>query len=212
MSNNVQIRIVLADAHPAFRLGVRCILEAEPDFAIVGESANGIDVLKVVGNFRPDILLLDYAIPERGGLHVLEELSREESPTLSIVVTGGMERDQVTQALQVGARGMIPKTADPSTYPKAIRRVFAGELWVERNVLSEWALANAKAATRYGLTRRELEIVREISQGSSNKQIAAKFHVSEPTVKSHLTNIFEKLGVDSRFELSAFALQHHLLR
>ncbi len=212
MSKEGPIRIVVADAHPAFRLGLRAILQAESDFAIVGEAEDGSKALSLVGDLRPDILLLDVALPGPGALEVLEKLSREQSPTHSILLSGGMERKDVTQALQAGARGMIPKTADPLTYPKAIRRVLAGELWVERNVLSEWALANAQAATKYGLTRRELEIVREISQGCSNKQIAAKFNVSEPTVKSHLTNIFEKLGVNSRFELSAFALQHHLLR
>lgn len=211
MSEEKPIRIVVADDHPAFRCGLRQILEADPDLAVVGEAEDGIQALRLVEELRPNVLLLDVFMPGLSGLDVLEKLASTNLPVVTVLVTAGIERKQLIQALRLSARGLILKTASPATYAKAIHRVYNGELWVERQVLTEWALANAQCANKFGLTRRELEIVREISQGSSNKQIAAKFGVSEPTIKSHLTNIFDKLGVNSRFELSALALQHHLL-
>jgi DNA-binding NarL/FixJ family response regulator len=204
------ISILIADDHPAFRFGLHRILEGDSNLRVVGEAGDGEQALGLVQRLRPDVLLLDVFMPKFDGLEVLQHLTNASDRVHTILVTVGIDRKQMIRALQLGARGVILKDAAPAVYPKAIRCVVQGELWVERDVLSEWARSNTQVKG-FDLTRRELEIVREILTGSSNKDIAAKFAITEVTVKSHLTNIYEKVGVSSRLELSIFALHHKLV-
>lgn len=205
------VRVVIADDHAPFRIGVRRILEGEPDLAVVGEAADGAHAVHLVAKVRPEILLLDVFMPRLNGIEVLQRLAADSASVQTILITMGIDRTRIIEALHLGARGLIIKDADLSTYAKAIRCVHRGELWIAREVLTDWAFSNGGKARKFGLTAREFDIIREISRGSSNKQIAAKLAISEVTVKSHLTNIYEKLGVTSRLELSIFALHHHLL-
>ena len=209
--NRAPIRVVIVDDHPAFRMGLRRILESDKDICVVGEGGDGAEALRLVQELRPEILLLDVFMPDLNGFQVVEQLSSSAGPMRTVFVTVGIDRKQLLQALQLGVRGLILKDASPSIYPRAIRCVSRGEMWLEREVLTEWALTNSKAAKNFGLTRRELDIIREISKGSSNKQIAETLHISEVTVKSHLTSIYGKLSVTSRLELSILALHHHIL-
>src|SRR5881296_3396039 len=151
--------------------------------------------------------LLDVAMPKVPGLETLRELNRNQIKIRTLLLTASIERSEILQALQLGAWGVVLKESPPELLLKSIKAIHAGEYWVGRDSLSTWARATQRD---YGLTPRELEIVSEIRSGKSNKDIAQHFSISEDTVKRHLSNIFDKLGVSSRLELAMFATTHNL--
>jgi DNA-binding NarL/FixJ family response regulator len=220
MDNNApKIRIVIADDHAIFRDGLRRLLESEPEFEVVGEAADGGEAIALVQQAHPDILLLDLAMPRMPGLETLRELAPQRNGTRVILLTAAIENRQMIEALQIGARGVVMKEVATQILLKAIRTVMAGQYWVGRESTADvvqYLKAHATAqqpskAKSYGLTRREIEILSTIVSGLSNKEIAQKFSLSEDTVKHHLTNIFDKLGVSSRLELALFAINNHLV-
>ena len=212
-------RILIADDHTIFRDGLRRLLESEPEFQVTGEAADGAEALQLSQQLKPDILLLDLAMPRMPGLETLRELSSQASPVKTILLTAAIEKRQIVEALQMGARGVIMKDAATTLLMKGIRTVMAGQFWVGREAVADMVTyLRDKAAQQppppgkaYGLTKRELEILSTIVSGLSNKEIAQKFSLSEDTVKHHLTNIFDKVGVSSRLELALFAINHRLV-
>jgi two-component system, NarL family, nitrate/nitrite response regulator NarL len=216
MSNN-PIRILIADDHGIFRDGLRRLLEAEPGLSVVGEAADGAEAVALVTELRPDILLLDLAMPRVPGIEALRELAAGKHPVRTILLTASAGRPQIVEALQLGARGIVLKESATQVLLKSITAVMAGSYWVGReNVpdLKELVLdsvAPEQPGGRYGLTRREMQMVAAIVEGSSNREIAQKFSVREDTVKHHLTSIFGKLGVSTRLELALFAIEHRLV-
>jgi DNA-binding NarL/FixJ family response regulator len=214
-----EIRIVIADDHSIFRDGLRKLLEAEGGFSVVGEATNGIEALDLVNQLRPDVLLLDISMPRLTGLEVLRRLSKETAPLRTILLTASVEKSEIIEALLLGAHGVVPKQSASRMLFKSIRTVMAGEFWVSRDMVSDLVetlrgpsnsgLAGAKTM---GLTRRELEVIAAVVEGQVNKDIAQTFHISEYTVKHHLTRIFDKLGVSNRVELAMFAVNHELVK
>jgi len=162
-------------------------------------------------------LLLDLAMPRLPGMEALREFAAGKSPVRTILLTASVERSQIAEALQLGARGVVLKESATQVLLKSIAAVMAGSYWVGRESvpdLKELVLDNAapeQAGERYGLTRREMQMVAAIVEGSSNREIALKFSVREDTVKHHLTSIFSKLGVSTRLELALFAIEHRLV-
>jgi DNA-binding NarL/FixJ family response regulator len=219
MDRSAPIRIVIADDHPIVRDGLRRLLETERDFRVVGQAADGREAVKLVGRLTPDILLLDLAMPRLPGLEVLRELAASSSPVRTILLTAAVEKRQIVEALQIGARGIVLKESATELLFKSIRTVMAGQYWVGRDAVSdlvetlrELVLAGGeKGEKTFGLTRRELEIVSTIVAGYTNREIAQRFSLSEDTVKHHLTHIFDKLGVSNRLELAMFAVNHRLV-
>ena len=213
------MRIVIADSYALLRNGLRCLLEAESDFEVVGEAANGGEAVHQTQELTPDILLLGWPVSGVSGLDVIRELSSEgvELRTRIIVLAEAMELTQTVEALQMGARGVVTKETSVSLLMKAIRTVMAGQYWLGREDIGniiDFMRNNAtigKQRPDFGLTKREMEVLTTLVEGLSNKEIACKFSLSQDTVKHHLTNIFDKLGVASRLELALFAISNRLV-
>jgi len=216
--HHAPIRIVVADDHPIFREGLIKLLEAKPDLQVVGAAADGADTMALVAKLEPDLVLLDLSMPRMTGLVALRELRNQAVRARIILVTASIDRSEIVAGLQLGAQGVVLKESASDVLFKSIRAVMAGQYWVGRNRVTDLAAtlrdlsATSAKPTRkqFGLTPRELEIIGVILGGYSNNDIATKFAISEKTVKHHLTNIFDKLGVSNRLELALFALHHNL--
>jgi two-component system, NarL family, nitrate/nitrite response regulator NarL len=213
------IRIVIADDHPIFRDGLRRLLESEADMKVVGEACDGREAVKLATEIKPDILLLDLAMPHHTGLDALRDLNTSGGAVRIILLTAAVEKKQVVEALQLGARGVVLKDSATQLLLKSIHAVMAGEYWVGRDSVSNLVqyLRNLMQSTneeskqkKFGLTPRELEIVSAVVAGYANREIAEYFKISEDTVKHHLSNIFDKLGVSTRLELALFAVNQGL--
>src|SRR5439155_10513316 len=203
-------RIVIADDHPIFRDGLKRLLESEKEFKVVGEACDGVEAVKLVRQLKPEILLLDLAMPRRPGLEALREISSDSCAVRVILLTAAVEKDQIVEALQLGARGVVLKDSATQILLKSIRAVMKGEYWVGRESVSNLVQylrtlvstsGSESRKRRYGLTPREFEVISAVVAGYANKEIAQHFKISEDTVKHHLSNIFDKLGVSTRLEL-----------
>jgi two-component system, NarL family, nitrate/nitrite response regulator NarL len=204
------VRILIADDHAIFRDGLRRLLVTQEDFAVVAEAADGKQAVSLTRELKPDILLLDLAMPGVPGMEVLRELAHEGLPAHIIVLTASIHPLEVAHALRLGARGVVLKASPPEVLLKSIRSVCEGECWVGGELLAGWARFAEGPKNKSELTPREVEIISEIKAGSNNKEIGLKLSISEETVKRHLSNIYEKLGVSSRLELALLASQHNL--
>jgi two-component system nitrate/nitrite response regulator NarL len=216
-----QIRILIADDHPIFRDGLRRLLEAEPKFTVIGEACDGAEAVKLARQLRPDIMLLDLAMPRHPGLEALREMNTNAGPNAVriILLTAAAEKNQIVEALQLGARGVVMKDSATQLLLKSIDTVMSGEYWVGRESVSNLvqylrtlvqSSGEEARQRKFGLTPRELEIVSAVVAGYANKEIAEYFKISEDTVKHHLSNIFDKLGVSTRLELALFAVNQSL--
>lgn len=214
------IRILIADDHPLFRDGLRRLLQSEPGFEVVGEAADGDELLGLVRKAKPDILLLDLSMPRRDGMAVLRELAAAKIPVRTLLLTAAIDQQQIVHALRLGAYGVILKESTTQRLFDSIRCVMAGQYWVGRESVSDLVKALRSAGgpvdggglrgRDFGLTPRELEIVTLVVAGYSNPDIAQRCSISEQTVKHHVSNIFDKLGVSNRLELALFAVNHRL--
>jgi two-component system, NarL family, nitrate/nitrite response regulator NarL len=213
------IRILIADDHPVFRQGLISIFRNESEFEIVGEASDGRQALRLIKQSKPDILLLDLLMPALTGLDTLRELSASSTPVRTILLTAAIAKEQIAQALQLGARGIVLKDESTQVLLESIRTVMAGQFWVGRQKVENLmqalrtfvAAADGHSRNEFGLTGRELDVVGAIVSGLTNREIAAQFSISEQTVKHHLRNIFDKVGVSTRLELALFAINHGLV-
>lgn len=212
------IHIIVADDHRIFRDGLCKLLAMEPDFRVEGETGDGERAVQLVQERCPDILLLDLAM-HPDGLEVLRMLANQAVTTRSILLTAAIENWRIVEALRLGARGVVLKEAATVVLFKCIRAVMAGQYWIGNEAVADLVKlvreitlrASKQNCPKNGLTPRELQIISTIVAGYSNKEIAQELSISEDTVKHHLTNIFDKLGVSSRLELATYAISQRLV-
>lgn len=207
----------MADDHAIFRDGLRRLLEGADDMQIVGEASNGVECSKMLPKLKPDILLLDLRMPEKDGLGVLEEINFDNLATRVIVLTAAEDDRDVVRAMRLGARGVVLKQSASDLLHKSIRKVHEGEIWLDNRMTAE-VIDAFKKSSESGqrrekplLSDREKEIVQLVAQGFRNREIGEKLFISEQTVKNHLHNIFDKLGVSDRLELALYAIHHRLI-
>lgn len=214
------IRIVVADDHPVVRFGVKNILTTDLGFTVVGEAEDGDVAITETLEKEPDILLLDLQMPRLPGLEAMRAIMSRSPRVKIVLLTSTITTQQVIEALQIGARGIVLKDAVSGELSEALRAVISGDYWINGqrvvNLLKALHDLMQKAAAvpekkTYGLTPRELEVVTCIVEGCSNKDIAKQFTISEETVKRHLSNVFDKTGVSTRLELALFAIAHKLV-
>jgi two-component system, NarL family, nitrate/nitrite response regulator NarL len=215
------IHILLADQHPVVRIGVDNLLQSETDIEVVGEAGDGDEAIAKTRDIYPDILLLDRNIPQMPDAETLYTVLNRVPATRLILLTRSASNQEVLEALQLGARGILMKDALTEHLIPAIYAVSAGGYWIgERRanglgdtlrILTQNAPPPPPVKKSYGLTPREMEVVGCIVGGCSNRDIAQQFQLSEETVKRHLSNIFEKTGVSTRLELALFAIERHLV-
>lgn len=212
--SDATVRLAIVDDHPIFRDGLRRLLESEPGLTVVAEGADGMDAIRIAKESRPDVMLLDVAMPRLDGVNALS--APEMMETRVIVLTAALDERQVVKAVELGARGIVLKEAATRTLIDSIRGVMNGRLMVAPDVANTLAQAAGRRSDRdsrpYGLTARECDIVAAISEGKSNRDIAADLGISLQTVKHHLTSIFDKTRTTSRLELALVALKQQLVK
>ena len=211
------IGVLVADDHAIFRDGLRQLLGAENDIAIIGEAQNGAECIKLLAKLKPDVLLLDIRMPDKSGLAVLEEINFDTLQTRVVVLTAAEDDRDVLRAMRLGARGVVLKQSATDLLVKSIHRVYAGEIWLDNRMTSEVMKAFSESSnggpsrSKPLISAREKDIVQLVAQGFRNKEIGEKLFISEQTVKNHMHNIFDKLGVSDRLELALYAIHHRLV-
>jgi two-component system, NarL family, nitrate/nitrite response regulator NarL len=215
------IRLLIADDEALFREALHLLLETRPDFKVVGHASDGVEAVALTRKLKPDVLLLDLAMPRLPGLEALRSIAEGSLPVRTILVTGRMTRGDVLTALLHGAHGIVMKDAPPDLLFESIRAVMKGQYFIQPDMVASLVSAiresrpgpsPAPPTRRFHLTPRELDVVKAVVDGHSNKDIARMLGVTEPTVKHHLTSIFDKVGVSTRLELALFAMHHGVVQ
>ncbi|HXV83747.1 MAG TPA: response regulator transcription factor [Candidatus Binatia bacterium] len=214
------IRVVIADDHTLFREGLKRLLASEKSVQVIGEASNNKEAVDVVARMRPDILILDLKMPSGDAVETLEEIAAESPATKVVILTAFSEEENVLHTAKGRARGYVLKGVSTATLIEALKKVNAGEIWVDQELS---ARADFERITRslsvdfvppasdtlQALTKRELEIVRLVAEGLSNEEIGKKIFISPKTVKTHLSNIFDKLQVHNRFKAALLVMPKH---
>jgi DNA-binding NarL/FixJ family response regulator len=215
-SPSPRIKLVLVDDHPIVLQGLQQFLERHDDCDVVACCPNADAGFFAVQRHHPDVLILDLRMPGRDGLSLLRSLSASDIPCRTVLLTAAISEAEVEDAVKLGVRGLVLKDSPPETIVGCVRRVATGDQWFDRGVVTRaltTVMSRESSAQQMSvtLTSREIEIVRMVAQGLRNRIIASRLSISEGTVKVHLHNIYEKLGVDGRLELTICAQQNGLL-
>ena len=207
-SNTKLIRILIADDHLVYRIGIRNLLGSEPGFDVVGEAPDGAQAIEAYRALRPDVLLLDLRMPQKNGIEVVQTIRREDPSAKVLVVTSYQTEEEVFQVLQAGALGYVLKDVGRDTLVAAVRAVNSGKRWLAPAVERQFA----DRMERQQLTARELEVLKLLARGLTNREIAAVYSISANTVKNHLNSLMAKLEVADRTEAVSFCLARGIVR
>jgi DNA-binding NarL/FixJ family response regulator len=212
-------RVVIVDDHTLFRDGLRTILSMEDDFEVIADVESAEDIVELMWETKPDVLLLDIRMPQGSGLDAVPAVCRISPNTTVIILTACDEMEEHVRAFKLGARGVVLKDSARQTLVQAIRSVCRGETWMDPRMRGVLVAELARSGSDGdgltidrddGLTDRELEIVRLVAAGKKNKEVAEQLAISERTVRTNLTSVFQKLGVRDRIGLVMYALRHGL--
>lgn len=202
------LRILIADDHLVYRIGIRSLLEAEMGYEVVGEASNSTETVELYRHLRPDVLLLDLRMPHKGGIDAARAIRAEFPEARILVVTSYQTEEEVIQVLQAGAQGYILKDLDGRMLMEAIHAVYAGRRWVAPGIEQQIA----RGAAHQPLTTRETEVARLLARGLTNREIAHVFRISESTVKNHVNHLLIKLEVADRTEAVSYCLAKGIVR
>lgn len=221
--STVPIRVLIADGHPIVLEGLRKIFENHPVIEVVGEATDGVDAIEKAVLLEPDVILMELKLPRVDGLTVLRSIQTRAPKTKVILFANADNREEFVEAMKLGCSGIVYKDSPAPLIEKSILKVNAGEIWLDSNTTaavmrkfaapgeSHSAVSNGKLPReRAQLSQREREIIILIAQGYKNKEIAEKMFITEQTVKNHLHNVFDKLGVSDRLELALYAIHNSL--
>jgi two-component system response regulator DegU len=220
------VRIVVVDDHPLFRQGVIDTISLEPDFVVAGEATNGEDALDVIRSLGPDVAIVDVNLPGINGQQVVQQLVNEKSPTRIILLTAYDDAEQKLHAMKVGAAGYCVKDVQPEVLAENIREIIKGNYVIGSEVLDaeqleKWLMPASDDETSFysefsdtyePLSKREMEVLGELTKGMSNKEIANSLGISHQTVKNHVTSILRKLNVDDRTQATLYAFKRGWVR
>jgi NarL family two-component system response regulator LiaR len=211
MNDSRLIRVLIADDHPVVRAGIKTMLEKDPNLRVVGEIGEGAQVESLTRQWQPDVLVLDVNMPSLDPVATTRRL-KEQCPALHILVLTAYDDDAyVTGLLSAGASGYLLKEEALDTLVAAIRAIAKGESWLSQRIagrLARKAIAPVRAVEAEPLTPREREVLRLLALGLSNEEIAEKLSITKRTVQNHVSNIYGKLGLDSRAEAVLYAIRH----
>ncbi len=209
-------RVLVVDDHAVLRAGLRTLLEGDGGFEVVGEAGDGAAALLAVEAERPDLVVLDLSLPGMGGVEITRRIRAASPSTRVVILTVHEDEGLLREALRVGASGYIVKRAAPAELITALRAVARGEIYVHPSMMRSLVRSATTAASTSdlgpeSLTRRELDVLRRIARGYTNRQIADELDLSVRTIEAHRANLMGKLGLQSRVELVKFAADHRLL-
>jgi len=202
------IRILIADDHLVYRIGIRNLLASEPGFEVIGEAPDGVQAIELYNSLKPDVLLLDLRMPKKNGIEVVQAIRRDDRAARILVVTSYQTEEEVFRVLQAGALGYVLKDVGRETLIGAVRSVNSGARWISPAIARQFA----DRAVRQELTARELEVLKLLARGLTNREIAGVYSISANTVKNHLNSLMAKLEVADRTEAVSFCLARGIVR
>lgn len=213
----MKIKIMLADDHSMIREGIKQLLELDSAYEVIGQAGDGVECLKLLQEEVPDVLLLDVNMPNMNGIEVLEKIKEKKWKVKVLMLTIHNEVDYLLKAIEDhGCDGYVLKDSDIGVLKKAIDSVYNGEIFIQPDlipILNEGLISREETSQSLeGLTKREIEVLKLITEGLFNKEIAYKLDISERTVKNHVSNIFKKINASDRTQAAVFAIRHGLVK
>jgi DNA-binding NarL/FixJ family response regulator len=210
------IKILIADDHPVVREGLNAMLSREADFRVVGEAKDGAEAVNKVKELSPDVVLMDLRMPEMDGVEAMRQIRPANPEVKFIILTTYSDDDYIFSGIEAGARAYLLKDAPRDELFKAIRAVYRGESLIQpvvaSKLLDRFSELSRRTPSGEELSGRELEVLCLMAKGSANKEISAELKIAESTVKTHITNIFQKLGVSDRTEAVTQAIKKGIIR
>jgi DNA-binding NarL/FixJ family response regulator len=209
------IKILIADDHPVVREGLTAMISREPDFKVIGEAKDGIEAVDRAKELKPDIVLIDLRMPEMDGVEAIRQIAVTEPDIRFIILTTYSDDEYIFRGIEVGARAYLLKDAPRDDLFKAIRAVYRGESLIQpvvaSKVLDRFAELSRKAQAPETLSDREIEVLALIARGAANKEIASQLNITNSTVKTHITSIFQKLNATDRTEAVTQAIKRGII-
>lgn len=210
-----KVRILIADDHSMVREGLKQLVELEEDIIVVAQAGNGKEAVDKIVEYKPDVVLLDINMPEMNGLEVLKHLDKNKIETNIIILTIHNEIEYLYKAVEIGVKGYVLKDSDSDVLISAIRAVYSGDTYIQPNMAALlFKKMNNKEPANVNnsrLTKREIEVLKLITEGLLNKEIAHRLAISEKTVKNHVSNIFKKIEVSDRTQAAVFAIKNAIV-